>query len=105
VFVVFLLLITIGFFVFRDSILQQAIEKLRLKLSKSTIAFIYKKASFDGFSGISLTEITLVPKNADTLFSIQKMKTSINFHLLLGDATGHFEIKKMEWYNLYRKEL
>jgi hypothetical protein len=25
--------------------------------------------------------------------------------LLLGDATGHFEIKKMEWYNLYRKEL
>jgi hypothetical protein len=29
----------------------------------------------------------LVPKNADTLFSVKKMKTSINFwHLLLGDV-------------------
>jgi hypothetical protein len=37
----------------------------------------------------------LVPKNADTLFSVQKMKTSINFwHLLLGDVQlGTLEIK------------
>jgi hypothetical protein len=37
----------------------------------------------------------LVPKNADTLFRIQKIKTSINFwHLLLGDVQlGTLEIK------------
>jgi hypothetical protein len=36
-----------------------------------------------------------VPKNADTLFSVKKMKTSINFwHLLLGDVQlGTLEIK------------
>lgn len=96
VFVAFLLLIAIGFFVFRDSILQQAIEKASTKIEqKYNSNLSIKKAAFDGFSGISLTEITLTPKNADTLFSIQKMKTSINFwHLLLGDVQlGTLEIK------------
>jgi hypothetical protein len=96
VLMVFLILIAIGFFVFRDSILQQAIEKASTKMEqKYNSDLSIKKASFDGFSGISLTEITLVPKNADTLFRIQKMKTSINFwHLLLGDVQlGTLEIK------------
>jgi hypothetical protein len=96
VLMVFLILIAIGFFVFRDSILQQAIEKASTKMEqKYNSNLSIKKASFDGFSGISLTEITLVPKNADTLFRIQKMKTSINFwHLLLGDVQlGTLEIK------------
>ncbi|WP_016990150.1 transglycosylase domain-containing protein [Flavobacterium sp. ACAM 123] len=93
---VFLTLIAIGFFVFRDSILQQAIEKASTKIEqKYNSELSIKKASFDSFSGISLTEITLVPKNADTLFRIQKMKTSINFwHLLLGDVQlGTLEIE------------
>lgn len=94
--VVLLLLLAIGFFVFRDSILQQAIKKASTKIEqKYNSNLSIKKASFDGFSGISLTEITLVPKNADTLFNIQKIKTSINFwHLLLGDVQpGTLEIK------------
>jgi hypothetical protein len=63
------------------------------------------KSHFDGFSGVLLTEISLVPKNADTLFSVQKMKTSINFwHLLLGDVQlGTLEIKT-EWYNSYKRK-
>jgi hypothetical protein len=96
VIVVLLLLIALGFFVFRDSILQQAIKKASTKIEqKYNSNLSIKKASFDGFSGISLTEITLVPKNADTLFNIQKIKTSINFwHLLLGDVQlGTLEIK------------
>ena len=96
VIVLLLLLLAIGFFVFRDSILQQAIEKASTKIEqKYNSNLSIKKASFDGFSGISLTEITLVPKNADTLFNIQKIKTSINFwHLLLGDVQlGTLKIK------------
>jgi hypothetical protein len=66
-----------------------------------------KKAPFDGFSGISLTEITLVPKmQIPSLES--KNETSINFwHLLLGmfnwvpwklkkrNGTTHTERKKI----------
>jgi hypothetical protein len=93
---VFLSLIAIGFFVFRDSILQQALEKTFFEVDQkynSTLSI--KKASFEGFSGISLNETTLIPKNADTLFRIQKIKTSINFwHLLVGDVQlGTLEIE------------
>jgi hypothetical protein len=93
---VFLSLIAIGFFVFRDSILQQALEKTFFEVDQkynSTLSI--KKASFDGFSGIILTEIILVPKNADTLFRIKKMKTSVNlWYLLLGDVQlGTLEIE------------
>jgi hypothetical protein len=93
---VFLSLIAIGFFVFRDSILQQALEKTFFEVDQkynSTLSI--KKASFDGFSGIILTEIILVPKNADTLFRIKKMKTSVNlWYLLFGDVQlGTLEIE------------
>jgi hypothetical protein len=59
------------FFFFRNSILQQAIEKASTKIEqKYNSDLSIRKATFDGFSG-SLTEIQ-VPKNADTLFSVQK---------------------------------
>jgi hypothetical protein len=96
VLVVFFLLIAIVFFVFRDVILQQAIEKASSKIDqKYSSTLSVKKASFEGFSGISLNEITLIPKNADTLFRIKKMKTSVNlWHLLLGDVQlGTLEIE------------
>jgi len=48
--------------------------------------FSVKKAAFVGISGLSLSEVVLAPKNVDTLFSIQNMKTSVSlWHLLLGD--------------------
>jgi len=93
---VFLLLIAIGFYVFRDYLLQQAIEKTSTKIEQQYNSNLtVKKAGFEGFSGISLTEISLTPKDADTLFRIQKMKTSINFwNLLLGDVQlGTLEIQ------------
>jgi hypothetical protein len=43
VLMVFLILIVVSFFVFRNSILQQAIEKLQLKLSRSTMIYPYEK--------------------------------------------------------------
>lgn len=93
---VLLLLIAIGLYIFRDYLLQQAIEKTSIKIEqKYNSNLTIKNAAFEGFSGISLTEITLVPKDADTLFRIQKMKTSINFwNLLLGDVQlGTLEIQ------------
>jgi hypothetical protein len=49
--------------------------------------FSIKSASFDGLSGIKLTDVILVPKNADTLFNIQKIETSISLsNLLIGDV-------------------
>ena len=82
---VFALLI-VCFFIFRDSLLQQAIAKASNKIDKEyNCTFSVKEAKFDGITGIDLSEIALVPKNADTLFSIQKMKTSVSFwHLIVG---------------------
>lgn len=93
--VIFTLLI-IAFFVFRNMLLQEAITKASNKLDKEyNSTFSVKEASFEGFSGVSLSEISLVPKNADTIFKIQKMRTSVNFwKLLIGDVQlGTLEIK------------
>ena len=66
----------IGFLIFRDELLDQAIDKVSttMKLEYNS-EFSIKKASFDGVSGIELNEIILAPKNLDTLFKIQKIKT------------------------------
>ena len=96
VLLVFFILIVGAFFVFRDSILKQAIAKITTKIELDYDSnFSIKAAAFEGFSGVSLTEITLAPKNADTLFHIQKIRTSVNiWQLLLGDVQlGTLEIK------------
>ena len=47
--------------------------------------FTVKEATFQGLTGVSMKEITLVPKGQDTLFSIQKMETSVSFwHIIVG---------------------
>lgn len=75
------------FYLLRDSILQQAMAQVSTKMErKYNCKLTLKEASFIGVSGLEINELTLVPKNADTLFTIQKMQTSINFwHLFLGD--------------------
>jgi len=94
--VVVLLLTIIGLFSFRENLLNQIIAKTSITMEADyNSKFSVKKASFDGLAGVDLTDITLVPKNADTLFKIQKMKTSVNlWRLLLGDVQlGTLEIK------------
>lgn len=78
----------LGFYFFRDSLLKQAIAKLTHKMNvEYNSTFSVKSASFDGLSGIRLTDVILVPKNADTLFNIQKIETSISLsNLLIGDV-------------------
>jgi hypothetical protein len=90
------LMLIIALFVFRNMVLQQTIAKVSIKMELDYNSnFFVKKASFVGLSGLSFSNIILVPKNADTLFNIQKMKTSINlWRLLVGDIQlGTLEIE------------
>jgi hypothetical protein len=90
------LMLIIALFVFRNMVLQQTIAKVSIKMELDfNCNFSVKKASFVGLSGLSFSNIILVPKNADTLFNIQKMKTSVNFwRLLVGDIQlGTLEIE------------
>ncbi|HKO75738.1 MAG TPA: transglycosylase domain-containing protein, partial [Flavobacterium sp.] len=86
----------IGFLVFRNELLDQAIDKASatMKLEYNS-EFTIKKASFDGVSGIELKEISLAPHNLDTIFKIERIKTSVNlWKLLIGDVQlGTLEIK------------
>ena len=90
------LVLLIALFVFRNMVLQQAIAKVSFKMKHEYNSdFSIKKASCVGFSGLSFSEIILVTKNSDTLFNIQKMKTSVNlWSLLVGDVQlGTLEIE------------
>lgn len=77
-----------GFYFFRNSLLKQAIAKVTHKMNAEyNSTFSVKSASFEGLSGIKLTNVVLVPKNADTLFNIEKIETSISLsNLLVGDV-------------------
>ncbi|MWB93644.1 glycosyl transferase [Flavobacterium sp. GA093] len=83
-----LVVLFLGFYFFRDSLLKQAIAKVTYKMNTDyNSTFSIKSASFDGLSGIKLTDVVLVPKNADTLFNIKKIETSISLsNLLIGDV-------------------
>ena len=72
-----IVVLLIGFLIFRNELLNQAIDKVSttMKLEYNS-EFAIKKASFDGVSGIELDEITLAPKNLDTIFKIQNSITS-----------------------------
>ena len=90
IFIGILILLAIGIillFSFRESLLKEAIAKVTAKMERDYDAKLsIKTAEFDGLTGIKITNITLVPKNADTLFDIQKLSTSIRFMpLFVGD--------------------
>jgi len=81
-------MLSLGLYFFRDSLLKQAIAKVTLKMNTEYDSkFSVKSATFEGLSSIKLTDVTLVPKNADTLCHIQKIETSISLSsLLIGDV-------------------
>ena len=83
-----LVVLFLGLYFFRDSLLKQAIAKVTLKMNTEYDSkFSVKSASFEGLSGIKLTDVILVPNNADTLCHIHKIETSISLsNLLIGDV-------------------
>lgn len=88
IFVSLILLAALGFYFFRNTILEEVINKTKNKATTDyDCTFTVKKAQFDGLTSVALDDVVLAPKNADTLFKIKKLKTSISFlHLLLGDV-------------------
>ncbi|WP_026714306.1 transglycosylase domain-containing protein [Flavobacterium daejeonense] len=95
--VAFALLAIIGIFSFREVLLQQIIAKTANKMEADyNSRFVVKKAVFEGFSGVHLADVSLVPNHADTLFNIHEIKTTVNvWRLLLGEVQlGTLEIKK-----------
>jgi dTDP-4-dehydrorhamnose 3,5-epimerase-like enzyme len=92
-----IILVSLGaFFTFRDALLKKAIAKVTSKMSTEyNSSFTVKGASFKGFTGLEMREVTLVPKNADTLLQVESIKTSVNLaRLLTGDVQlGTLEMK------------
>jgi len=85
---VFLFLIILGFFALRGYFLNKAIEKVQAKLSsKYATQLSVEEASFEGFAGVSLKGIKLVPEGKDTLLSLDEFSLSIKFwYALMGDV-------------------
>lgn len=84
-------------FLFRETLLQKAIVKVSQKMeSDYNCNFTIKKAKFEGLTGVALDDVALVPKNADTLFRIQTIKTKVNFWQLL---TGSVQLGSLEAKN------
>ncbi|NNT70879.1 transglycosylase domain-containing protein [Flavobacterium sp. IMCC34852] len=94
---IILLLGIVLLFAFRNTILEKVIHRIDAKMERDyqcrlTIA----KAEFQGLTGLEFQQITLVPKNADTLVRIDELKTKVSFwKLLVGDIQlGKLEINK-----------
>lgn len=86
-----------GLFFFRDTLLQQVIAKAKAKFeTEYRCTFSVKKANFNGIAEVELHDMVLVPKNADTLLSVQKIKTSYSLFELF---TGDLQLKNLEMRN------
>ena len=97
IFAVLLVLIFGGMYFFRDALLQKIIAKAESKFdTQYDCHFSVKKATFNGITGVELHDIVLIPKQADTLLAVQKIKTSYNIFALL---TGDIQLKNMEMSN------
>lgn len=96
---IFLMSALLLLFIFRDTLLQKAITKVIAKCDQDYHCYLtIKKVSFDGLSVIEIQNIVLKPKQADTLLSIEKIKTKINLFQLI---TGDIQLEGLELKNGY----
>ena len=94
---VFIALSFVMLFVFRETLLEKAIAKIEKKLATEyQTKLTIEKAQFDGLSEIELQKINLVPNQADTLLSVEKIKTKIN---LLKLIIGTVQLEGLEMNN------
>lgn len=91
---ILLALLLVAFFLFRNSLLQNAIGRVSAKVEKrynSTLTV--GSAEFDGLTGIKMRNVSLAPKGQDTLFSIKHITTSVGFWPLL---TGDIQVGRLD---------
>ncbi|MFN3968936.1 transglycosylase domain-containing protein [Flavobacterium sp.] len=84
-------------FAFRNTILEKVIHRIDAKMERDyQCDFTIAKAEFQGLTSLEFQQITLVPKNADTLVRIDELKTKVSFwKLFMGDIQlGKLEINK-----------
>ncbi len=97
IFVVIISISLVLLFVFRDSLLQTAIAKIENKMATDyDTKLTIEKAHFEGISAVQFQKINVVPNNADTLFSVEKVTTKINLFKLL---FGTIQLEKLEMKN------
>ena len=92
-----LLLGLVLLFSFRNAILNNVIHRIDAQFEKEYQCNVaIQKAEFHGLTNVEFQNITLVPKQADTLVRIDELKTSVSFwQLLVGDIQlGKLEINK-----------
>ena len=97
IFAVLVLLGLVLLFAFRNIVLENVIHRIDTKLDHDyQCRLTFQKAEFHGLTNLEFQQISLVPKQADTLISINELKTSISFwKLLIGDIQlGKLEINK-----------
>lgn len=89
---VFIMILMI-FFLFRQNILDNSIEKIKGKLNQKYYCELQiKNAHFEGISGLELEEIILIPKQKDTLIKIKRLQTKISLFKLL---TGKIQLNEL----------
>ena len=87
----------IAAYLFRNQILFEVISKTQHKFKTDyNVEFSIKKSSFIGISEVQMSQILLIPKNADTLLSIDNIKTKINIYKII---TGDLQIENLELKN------
>ncbi len=94
---VFLILAIGSIYFFRDTILQQVLQKVETKFKTDYNAtFSVGKAKFIGTSSVALDDIHIIPYEKDTLLSVKKITTEIS---LLQIVTGDLQLKNLEMQN------
>src|SRR6478735_9555210 len=83
----------ISLFLFRQSILDWAIAKASDKLRAKNVVLYIEKSSMQGFTGASLSGISLIPINSDTLFTCKELYVSLEVWPLLTGRLRPNEVK------------
>ncbi len=91
---VFFVLLLIVFFVFRNTLLNRAIQKVSAKITRDyQSTFSVEQAAFTGLTGVELKGITLVPPTNDTLFHVAGITASVSFWNAL---IGNIQLQNLE---------
>lgn len=92
--VIIVALLVLCYFAFRNVILHKIVAKIQEKTqTEYDSRFSVKNVAFRGLAGIDMSDITLVPNQADTIFRIASLKTDVN---LLQLVFGKIQLQTVE---------
>jgi len=91
--IILVLVSILTLFLFRQSILDWAIAKASDKLRAKNVVLHIEKSSVEGFTGASLSGISLIPVYGDTLFTCKELYVSLEFWPLLSGKLRPNEVK------------